>query len=217
VVLEVVRHAGQGIYGCLVTGDGVLRPRKAVTAPGVELGLGALNPENQVDLMLAAELGLEYVLLSFVRTAGEVKACRSILPSAVRIVAKIETAEAVAHLASIVAEADAVMVARGDLALQCGYERLALLQWNIAEAAHAAGKPFIVATQVFESVIDRMIPSRADLLDLSHAVALGAAAVMLGPETCMNPEHVRAIETAQRVLTTIKAAGVTLRLTWQEA
>nr|WP_243867447.1 pyruvate kinase [Actinophytocola oryzae] len=210
-VLRVGSRKGEE-YSCSVTAGGRATPGKAITAAGIDLGLGTVNAMNEADFATAGELGVEYAMVSFVRSAADIDRCRALLPPEVGISVKIETREAVEDLDAIVAASDVVVIGRGDLALQCGPEHLGLLQWRIAEASAAAGKPFVVATQVFESVLGRAVPNRAELHDLAAAAALGADEVMFGPETCKNPHQVEAMAAAQHVLDTVSASGVRLRV-----
>lgn len=210
-VLRVRSRAG-GSYRCLVTAGGKATPGKAITAAGLDLGLGTVNEMNMVDFATAGELGVEYAMVSFVRSAADIERCRQLLPPHVGLSVKIETREAVEELDAVVAASDMVVVARGDLALQCGPENLGLLQWRIADAAIAAGKPFVVATQVFESVLGQAVPNRAELLDLASAAALGADSVMFGPETCRNPNHLETMAAARHVLDTVSGSGLRLRV-----
>jgi pyruvate kinase len=210
VILEVEQRVGD-IYRCHVVSGGIARTRKAITAQGIDLGLGALNVENARDIKFAVAHNVDYLLLSFIKNADEVRLCREMVDSQIRIAVKIETREAIDNLESIVADSDSVMVARGDLAIQCGFESLALLEWRIAEVAREMEKPFIVATQVLESIMNRAVPARSDIVDLSSAVALGADAIMLGPETCMNPNGRHAVKVAMQIIHAVSEAGVTLR------
>lgn len=207
VVLRV-NESLDGGYVCTAVDGGVLRAKKGVTTPGVDLGLGTINVENKKDINAAIAQQIECIVLSFVRSAQDVIECRSLVGASTKIVSKIETLDAIENLDAIVEASDSVMVARGDLALQAGYERLGVLQWRITAAALRRDKPFIVATQVFETVIDQVVPSRSDLHDLSCAAAMGANLVMFGPETCMNSENLRAIETASLVLNAVQESGI---------
>jgi len=213
LVLRVEGRIHDGSYRCHVVNGGTLRAHKGITARKVDLGLGALNSENEKDLEFVRDQSLEFVLLSFVKTADEISACRSKIPSTTQVAVKIETTDALRNLEQITERADVVMVARGDLALQAGYESMALLQWRIAEVAKACGKPFIVATQMFETAMTRIVPGRSDIVDMSVAAAMGAHSIMLGPETCMNPDHVQIIDTAQRILAEVDKSSMRLRLT----
>ncbi|HEX7131545.1 MAG TPA: pyruvate kinase, partial [Iamia sp.] len=213
VELELV-DADVGRWRFRAVHDGFIRPRKALSAPGVVFGHGAVNAENRADLESAARLAVDFAVLSFVDGPEDVEAGRAALAGSaaeVGVVAKVETVAAMARLDAVVAAADEVMVARGDLALQLPYEDLGVHQWRILAACERAGVPGIVATQLLESVIERRVPNRAEILDVSTAVALGARSIMLGPETCTNPDLVRAIETAARIIDAVARSGSVLR------
>ena len=202
------------VLECEALSSGTLSPGKSVTSPDVELGLGVLNEVNRPLLRAACYSEFDYVVLSFVRTAEEVEEVRlSIERLGVHrpgLIAKIETREAISNLDKIIGAADALMVARGDLAIQVGIADLAVSQWTIAERALALSTPFVVATQVFESVLERSSPTASDVLDVAAAVGLGASAVMLGPETCKNPGWVEAIRTVRSILAATEGSEIRL-------
>jgi pyruvate kinase len=167
---------------------GELRSNKGLNAPGVRLGLAVPTPKDFDDLRFGLAQGVEWVAQSFVRSAAELRALRAFLNERnadVSVIAKIEKREALDDLEQIVAEADGVMVARGDLGLELPLPELPAAQKKIIQAAGAAGKPEITATQMLESMIENPRPTRAEVTDVANAVYDGTDALMLSGETAV--------------------------------
>ncbi len=215
LVAVVLRHRVDGLM-CKAEVDGFLRPGKAVTSSVCELGLGPINPLNDGHFQVAVEAGFDFAILSFVRSSAETAMARERLDGfggrSVQVVTKIETREALDAVDDIAAESDAVVVARGDLAIQVGFDRLALAQWRIANRAAMHDTPFLVATQAFESALTRPRPSAADVLNVAEAAAMGAAAIILGPETCANPSGPGLVRAVAAVIAATTDYGVELRI-----
>jgi pyruvate kinase len=181
---------------CRVESGGLVKPSKGVNLPSTWLPIPALTEKDRADLELALAAGVDYVALSFVRSAADVEELRELIDAAgspARIVAKIEKAEAVASLDEIVAAADAVMVARGDLGVEIGPSRVPLVQKRIIERARAAGRAVITATQMLESMIHEPEPTRAEVSDVANAILDGTSAVMLSAETAAGAFPLRAV------------------------
>jgi pyruvate kinase len=186
-----------------IVNGGTLGEHKGINAPGVALPSGALTDKDAKDLRFGIELGVDLVALSFVQGPDDVEAARRILDSSnarVPIVAKIERPQAVERLEDILAAADAVMVARGDLGLECPLEEIPRIQKHIIGRARAHGLPVILATQVFESMRSEPRPTRAEVSDAATAVDQGADAIMLAGETAAGAFPVRAVETLVAVI-----------------
>lgn len=186
-----------------VVNGGTLGEHKGINAPGVALPSGALTDKDAKDLRFGIELGVDLVALSFVQGVDDVTAARRILESSnarIPIVAKIERPQAVERLEDILAAADAVMVARGDLGLECPLEEIPRIQKHIIARARAHGRPAILATQVFESMRSEPRPTRAEVSDAAAAVDQGADAIMLAGETAAGSYPVRAVETLVAVI-----------------
>jgi len=186
-----------------VRAGGVLRQRKGVVVPGADIDLPALTPKDLADLDFLASVDVEYVGLSFVRSADDVAKLRSELArrsSHARVVAKIETAQAVERLEAIVRAADAVMVARGDLGLECPIEVVPILQKRIIALCNRFARPVITATQMLESMTERPSPTRAEATDVANAVVDGTDAVMLSGETAVGTYPVQTVEVMGRIL-----------------
>jgi len=191
-----VERSDAGRITCVVETGGVIAPSKGVNLPSTTLPIPALTEKDLSDLELALRVGVDYVALSFVRTAEDVSELRAVIDeagSAARIIAKIEKAEAVANLDAIVEAADAVMVARGDLGVEIGVAQVPLVQKRIIERARRSGRAVITATQMLESMIHESEPTRAEVSDVANAIFDGTSAVMLSAETAAGAFPLRAV------------------------
>jgi pyruvate kinase len=201
VKLRVERVEAGRAYCQVVTG-GVVEAHKGVNVPGVPLPVPSLTSKDLADLAFAVELGVEYVAQSFVRSRADVAALRARLEEAgseAWVIAKIELKEAVDAFDDILDEADAVMIARGDLGVEIGAAQVPLLQKRIILAALERGKPAITATQMLESMIHHAEPTRAEASDVANAILDGTSAVMLSAETAVGEYPVEAVETMARI------------------
>ena len=202
IELRVVRSENAELVTAVASG-GPLAGRKGINAPGVALPESALTGKDELDLRFGLELGVDWIALSFVQTAEDVRRARGLIESAgkrVPLVAKIERPRAVKNLHEILDEAQAVMVARGDLGLEMPLEQVPRVQKEIIRTARMLGKPAIVATQVLESMRTEPRPTRAEVSDAANAVDEGADAIMLSGETAAGAYPVRAVETLDRVI-----------------
>jgi len=178
----------RGRARCEVLVGGTVAAHKGVNLPGVPLPIPSLTRKDIDDLQFALELECDFVALSFVRTASDVQALKTLIEAAgstAHVIAKIEKAEAVAVLDEILREADAVMVARGDLGVEIGAAEVPLLQKRIILRALERGKPVITATQMLESMIHAPEPTRAEASDVANAILDGTSAIMLSGETAV--------------------------------
>jgi len=201
IELLVREMTGTGVV-CEVLGGGPLSSGKGVNVPRGLLRRPILSEEDGADLAFGAELGVDLVGISYVRTPDDLRAVRRELrrlDASSPIVAKVETAEAVRQLDAILEATDAVMLARGDLALETPFERLPLEQKRILEAARRRGRPVITATQMLASMVTESRPTRAEVNDVANAVLDGTDAVMLSEETAVGAHPVRAVETMARI------------------
>ena len=185
IVVRVESTDGTRIETTVVHGQ-PLGEHKGITAPGVALPAEGLTSKDDADLRFGIAAGIDMIALSFVQHVNDVRSARSVLSSLgaeqVPIVAKLERPQAIDHLDAILAEADAVMVARGDLGLEVPLERVPRLQKEITRRARALGRPVIVATQVLESMRKQPRPTRAEVSDAANAVDDGVDAIMLAGE-----------------------------------
>jgi len=185
-----------GRVQCTVTTGGTISDHKGVNVPGIDLPVPSLTEKDIEDLEFAITLGVDYVALSFVRSAEDVRGLRQRLEdagSSARIIAKIEKSEAVAFLSEIIEEADGVMVARGDLGVDIGPAAVPLVQKRIISEALEAGKLAITATQMLESMLTSSEPTRAEASDVANAILDGTAALMLSGETAVGDYPVESV------------------------
>jgi pyruvate kinase len=197
-----VEEVEGGKARCAVVVGGAVSAHKGVNLPGVPLPIPSLTPKDISDLQLALSLGVDYVALSFVRSAVDVRDLRTLIEQAgshAEVIAKIEKAEAVDALEEILAETDAIMVARGDLGVEIGSASVPLLQKRIILRALEAGKPVITATQMLESMIEHAEPTRAEASDVANAVLDGSSALMLSGETAVGAYPVESVAYMDRI------------------
>jgi len=202
IVLDVISVAGPRIETKVVVG-GELSDHKGINRQGGGLSAGALTDKDRADVKLAAELGVDYLAVSFVRNAEDMEEARRLLREAgshARVVAKIERSEAIANLREIARASDVVMVARGDLGVEMGYAELTGLQKQIIEETRRQNRVVITATQMMESMITNPIPTRAEVSDVANAVMDGTDAVMLSGESAVGKYPVKAVEAMAQVI-----------------
>lgn len=186
-----------------VTMPGILLPKKGVNLPDTKISLPALTEKDLADLDFMIEQKVDWIALSFVRKVDDIKILRSILQerkSKSKVMAKIEMPEALTNLREIILESDGVMVARGDLGVELPVEQVPLIQKDIVRKCIHRGKPVIVATQMMESMMDRIKPNRSEITDVANAVLDGADAVMLSGETAMGQHPVLVVETMRKII-----------------
>jgi len=187
---------------CTVVEGGVVTSHKGVNLPGVPIPIPSITRKDMDDLELALDLGVDFVALSFVRSAADVRDLRELIEQAgshAHVIAKIEKSEAVDALDEILGESDAVMVARGDLGVEIGPALVPLLQKRIIATALDRGKPVITATQMLESMIHQAEPTRAEASDVANAVLDGSSALMLSGETAMGEYPVESVAYMDRI------------------
>ena len=183
--------------------SGILIKRKGINVPETDFGGDIITAKDKKDIAYGSMADMDYVALSFVQTAHDIKKLRRMLAnlgSTAKIIAKIETKLAVDNLEEIIIEADAVMVARGDLAIETSPESVPIIQRKIIEYAMKYAKPSIVATQMLASMNEEPEPTRAEVSDVATAVLLGADAIMLSDETASGKYPVEAVEVMHRVI-----------------
>ncbi|MGD9815414.1 MAG: pyruvate kinase [Hyphomonadaceae bacterium] len=183
---------------------GVLKNQKGVNVPTRRIPISALTDKDREDLAFALELGVDYVALSFVQHAEDVREARALVGERAGIIAKIEKPSALAEIDAIVEAADAVMVARGDLGVELPPEQVPIAQRKIIRTARAAGKPVIVATHMLESMVDAPTPTRAEASDVATAVYQGADAVMLSAESAVGRHPQSAVAIMDRIIRAVE-------------
>jgi pyruvate kinase len=201
VRLRVERvDAGRAL--CAVVAGGTVTAHKGVNVPGVPVPIPSLTRKDMDDLEFALELDVDFVALSFVRSAADVRDLKDLITQAgskASVIAKIEKSEAVDALDAVLQETDGVMVARGDLGVEIGPELVPLIQKRIIVAALDRGKPVITATQMLESMSHQPEPTRAEASDVANAILDGTSAVMLSGETAVGEFPVAAVRTMDRI------------------
>ncbi len=191
-----------------VVRGGLLKSRKGMNLPGLELSTPSMTEKDEQDLEFALDIGAEYVGLSFVRRPSDVTGLKSMVQRRALIVAKIEKAQALGSIEAILAETDAVMVARGDLGVELPFERVPMAQKRIIHLANRYGRPVITATQMLESMIEHSRPTRAEASDVANAILDGTDAVMLSGETAVGKYPLQALDAIVRITREIEASGV---------
>lgn len=205
--LEVVSIDGTEIE-CVVIQGGRLTDRKGINLPGVEISAPSLTDKDRSDAHFAVDLGVDFMALSFVRHADDVRELRALLEGfgrEVPIISKIEKPEALDHIDEILEVSAGIMVARGDLGVEIPAEEVPLIQRELTALAIEQNRLVIVATQMLESMIDNPRPTRAEVTDVAWAAMAGADAVMLSGETAAGSFPVAAVETMDRVLRLVES------------
>jgi pyruvate kinase len=199
--LKVTKKLSSGLR-CRIVRGGMLRSHKGVNLPGAALSLPSLSHKDKEDIVFGIRQGVDYIALSFVRTAADIIRTRRFLKALgadTPIIAKIEKPEAIGNLNAIIEAADGIMVARGDLGVEMPPEKVPLLQKKIIEACHWGEKPVITATQMLESMIENPQPTRAEASDVANAILDGTDCVMLSGETAVGKYPVQAVEFMARI------------------
>jgi pyruvate kinase len=195
-----VERCGADFADTIVVVGGQLSERKGVNVPDVVLPLSAMTEKDLRDLQFGLTLGIDWVALSFVQRVEDIQQVREIVQDRAGIIAKLEKPAAIHRLDAIVAEADALMVARGDLGVEMPAEQVPAIQKRIVRACRKAGKPVIVATQMLESMISAPVPTRAEASDVATAIYDGADAVMLSAESASGSYPVAAVRMMDRII-----------------
>src|SRR5438477_5620002 len=209
IQMKVLAKDGNKVE-CEVLTEGTLGSRRHINLPGVKVSLPALTAKDLADVEIGLRAGVDYIALSFVREAKDIQQLKAVVERGQLrpyIVAKIEDQQAVKNLQEIVAEADAIMVARGDLGIEVPYEELPIIQRKIVKTCLRVGKPVIVATHMLESMIDNPMPTRAEVTDVANAVFEEADAIMLSGETTVGKYPLKCIEVFDRIALRIERSG----------
>ena len=203
VSLEIVEKKPDAVVAKVINGT-KLMDRKGVNLPGTIIDVSVLTKKDRADLEFALGLGVDWIALSFVQRPEDMIEAKEIIAGRAPVIAKIEKPSAVEHIDAIVALTDAVMLARGDLGVECPPEKVPVIQKRIVRSVRAAGKPLIIATQMMESMISSPTPTRAEASDVATAVYDGADAVMLSAETASGDFPVEAVVMMDRIARTVE-------------
>ncbi|WP_135077083.1 pyruvate kinase [Terasakiella sp. SH-1] len=199
-MIMTVTEVGSGYAVTKAEVDGYLSDRKGVSVPDSEIKVSAMTDKDKRDLAFGLEQGIGSVALSFVQRPEDLKELRELAGGRIQVIAKIEKPNAVDHLAAIIEETDAVMVARGDLGVELPPEKVPAIQKKIISYARNRGRPVIVATQMLETMINTPTPTRAEASDVATAVYDGVDAVMLSAETAAGDYPVEAVSLMSRII-----------------
>ncbi|MTJ81570.1 MAG: pyruvate kinase [Telmatospirillum sp.] len=202
--LRVKAHGADFADTQVITG-GDLSDHKGLNVPGVVLPISPLTDKDRADLAFALELGVDWLALSFVQRPEDVEELRRLSGNRVRIMSKLEKPAAIDHLEAIIALSDGIMVARGDLGVECPPETVPILQKRILRATREAGKPVVVATQMLDSMIHAPAPTRAEASDVATAIYDGADAVMLSAETASGDYPLESVTIMDRIIDRVEA------------
>ena len=205
--LKVITADGERVR-CRVVAGGLLKNNKGINLPGVNVSAPCLTNKDLIDLDFALEAGVDFVALSFVRTAEDILEIKRIISDKGKdtpVVAKIEKPEALRNFKKILEATDAVMVARGDLGVEIAPEKVPIFQKMIIQACNKAGKPVITATQMLDSMIRSPRPTRAETSDVANAIIDGTDAIMLSAETASGDFPVESVETMVRIAIDVRS------------
>lgn len=202
VKLEVIRIEGTDIV-CEIKNDGKISNRKGVNVPDIHINMEYMSEQDERDIIFGIEQDVDYIAASFVRTADDVKCIRKILDENggqnINIIAKIENSEGIINIDSIIDEADAIMVARGDMGVELPEEEVPIIQKMIIKKVYEAGKQVITATQMLDSMVNNPRPTRAETTDVANAIYDGTSAIMLSGETAAGKYPVESVEMMARI------------------
>ena len=202
IEMEVVKIEGTDIV-CAVKNEGVISNHKGVNVPDVHISMPYMSEQDKSDILFGIKEDVDYIAASFTRTADDVKELRKFLDDNggkdINIIAKIENSEGIINVDGIIEEADAVMVARGDMGVELPEEEVPIIQKMIIKKVYEAGKQVIIATQMLESMINNPRPTRAETADVANAIYDGTSAIMLSGETAAGKFPVEAVATMARI------------------
>ncbi len=201
--LQVVEQNKESLVTEILN-DAEISNNKGVNIPDVILPIDALTNKDKSDLMKALDMGVDWVALSFVQQAEDIKKLKKMIGNKALVMAKIEKPSAVKNIDEIVNAADGIMVARGDLGVEMPTEQVPIAQKNIIRRCRHFGKPVVVATQMLESMIDNLVPTRAEASDVANAIYDGTDAVMLSGESAVGAHPIEVVKTMNKIIETVE-------------
>lgn len=210
IMIEAIKTNGVDEVEARVIQGGPLKSRKGVNLPNTRISLPCLTEKDLADLEVAMECKVEWVALSFVRNPNDVYQLRDILQkndAPCHIISKIEKPEAVVEIDEIIEASDAIMVARGDLGVEVPMQGVPLIQKMIVNKCHLMAKPVVIATQMMESMIENLSPTRAEVNDVANSVLDGADAVMLSGETSVGKNPVEVVKAMSKIIAHVEESG----------
>ncbi|MCK4948087.1 MAG: pyruvate kinase [Candidatus Aureabacteria bacterium] len=214
IKLKALKKDSTKVY-CKVINGGIIKNHKGINLPGVKISSPSLTAKDKKDLICAAKIGVDYLGLSFVRSAGDIKMIKSFMKRRgidIPVIAKIEKGEALKDIEKILNLSDGIMVARGDLGTEIPAEQVPPVQKRLISLANKMYKPVITATQMMESMIENPIPTRAEVSDVSNAIFDGTDAVMLSGETSVGKYPVRAVSMMNKIAANSESSGYEPRI-----
>jgi len=204
IQLKVLKTNKKDTIKTQVVEGGPLSSKKGINLPNTKISLPALTKKDKKDLLFAIEMEVDWIALSFVRTADDLVMINNFIKAhssyKIPVIAKIEKPEAVKNIDEIILETDAIMVARGDLGIEMPLEEVPLIQKRLVHIAKLYQKPIVIATQMMESMIDNAIPTRAEVNDVANSVMDGADAVMLSGETSIGKNPLKVIKQVTKII-----------------
>ncbi len=204
IVLEILKKTSNSAV-TLVKVGGELSSHKGVNLPNIKLPISAITEKDREDLKFALKMGVDWVCLSFVQSADDVREAKRLIGDKAMIISKLEKPSAIEELDEIIKLSDGIMVARGDLGVECPLQTVPVLQKKIVNACRRYARPVIVATQMLESMIQKPTPTRAEVSDVATAVYDGCDAVMLSAETAAGKYPVLAVKMMSKIITQVEA------------
>jgi pyruvate kinase len=216
--LEVLEKEDDRVMKCRVIDGGILKSKRHVNLPGIRVNLPAITKKDQADILFGLEHHVDFIALSFVREAADIRELRALMgdqAAKIKVIAKIEDQQGVTNLEEILQEADGIMVARGDLGVEINVAELPNVQRRIVQLCAENGKRVIVATHLLESMIENPIPTRAEVTDVANAIYEEVDAVMLSGETTIGKHPFRCVEQLVEIAETtesFKGLGFTKNL-----
>lgn len=207
IELRVIESNGKDEVRAIVVHGGAISSKKGINLPETEISAASLSEKDSQDLAFVFKHNINWIALSFVRSAAEIVQLQGIIAfnrHHAKIIAKIERPEAVKNIDEIIRASDAIMVARGDLGVEIPLEQVPMIQKSIVRKCGIAAKPVIIATQMMESMISSPTPTRAEITDVANAVLDGADALMLSGETAMGAFPIKVVQTFGRIIVTIE-------------
>ena len=208
-ILLRVQDINDGEISCIIVQGGVIRPNKGFNLPNTKISLPTMTEKDYVDLLFCIKKNVEWIALSFVRTGNDIISLKKIITDhngKSKVIAKIEKPEAIKNLKAIISNSDALMVARGDLGVEVPTQKVPVLQKRIVRASRKNAKPVIIATQMMESMMVSLAPTRAETNDAANAVFDGADALMLSGETSIGKYPTKVVRTISKIILDVEAS-----------